>query len=96
MHFRSKKLLRSAEGQACVICGSVGTTVAAHANFVEYGKGKGIKCPDSLVAWLCAGCHFQLDSGNVMTKSEKWEMWHRAFARTVVKLFEQGIVEVKK
>lgn len=95
MHFRSKKLLNAARDQSCVMCGSHGTTVAAHANYVEYGKGRGIKAPDCLVAFLCSTCHYSLDQGP-MSKAEKWEMWHRAFVRTIVRLFDQGIVQVRK
>ena len=67
MHFRSKKLMRSAEGQSCVLCGVVGLTVAAHANYVEYGKGKGIKCPDCLICFVCDLCHALIDgrAGNL-------------------------------
>lgn len=50
MSFRSKKLLDSARDQPCVLCGSKGTTVAAHANSVALGKGVGIKAPDYYTA----------------------------------------------
>lgn len=95
MSFRSTKLLRSAQGQACVLCRREGTTVSAHCNLTVHGKGIGIKCPDCLVAWLCHECHSLLDgqTGN-WTKEEKRTMWYRAFAFTVVQWFEQGIVEV--
>lgn len=94
MHFRSKKLLKAAKDQACVLCGSFGSTVSAHCNMTEHGKGTGIKCPDSLVAWLCQDCHRRVDEGHC-TKDERRLLWYRAFARTVVQLFEQGIVVVK-
>ena len=96
MSFRSPKLLKAARDQACVLCGSVGSTVAAHCNLTEHGKGVGIKCPDSLTAWLCSGCHALIDGRwGYLSKDEKREQWYRAFARTVVQLFEQGIVVVK-
>lgn len=96
MSYLSKKLLASAEGQACTICGSVGTTVACHANSVALGKGTGIKVPDYYTAHLCQVCHDLYDGrrGN-LTKAEKEDMWQLAFIRTVKRWFDQGIVEVK-
>lgn len=94
--FRSRKLLDAAEGQPCVLCNRQdGTTVAAHADMVEYGKGQRIKVHDCLSAWLCADCHRKIGDMSRLTKAERWEQWHRAFARTVVQWFKQGIVEVK-
>jgi len=97
MTFRSPKLLRSAEGQPCTICGvNDGTTVAAHANSVELGKGVGIKVPDFYTAILCSVCHALLD-GRIgkLTKDEKWEMWVTAYLRTVKRWFTDGVVVVK-
>lgn len=96
MSFRSKKLLASAEGQACTICGSVGTTVAAHANSVALGKGTGIKCPDMYTAHLCQH-HHDLYDGRIgrLTKEEKEALWMTAFLRTVKRWFDQGIVGVE-
>lgn len=95
MAYRNKKLLASAEGQACTICGSVGTTVSAHANSVALGKGVGIKVPDFYVAHLCQVCHDLYDGrrGN-LTKAEKDEMWIAAYLRTVARWFNQGLVDV--
>lgn len=47
MSFRSKKLLDSAEDQACQCCGSdrKGTIVACHIRSVALGSGTGIKGP---------------------------------------------------
>lgn len=97
MSFRSPKLLRSAEGQPCTICGvNDGTTVAAHANSVALGKGTGIKCPDFYTAMLCQVCHALADGRTgKLTKDEKWEMWVTAYLRTVKLWFEQGTVIVK-
>lgn len=95
MSYRSKKLLASAKGQACVICGSVGTTVAAHANSVALGKGTGIKAPDFYTAHLCAVCHDRYDGRQGrLTRQEKEELWLTAFLRTVQRWFDQGIVRV--
>lgn len=96
MSFRSPKLLRSAEGQACVICGSIGTTIAAHANSVALGKGTGIKAPDYYAVHLCQVCHDLYDGRlGKLSKEEKEDMWMQAFLRTVARWFDQGIVTVK-
>ena len=96
MSFRSPKLLASAEGQPCVICGQRGTTVAAHANRVSLGKGVGIKCPDMYVADLCVTCHAFVDGrSGKLTKAEKWDMWVTAYLRTVKRWFDEGVVVVK-
>ena len=93
--FRSKKLLDSARDQPCSLCGSKGTTVAAHANSVALGKGTGIKCPDFYIAYLCAPCHNIYDGRNgILTKEEKHEMWVTAYLRTVARWFNEGIVKV--
>lgn len=93
MSYRSDALLRSAEGQACTICGVVGTTVAAHANSVALGKGMGIKAPDCFTAHLCQVCHDLYDGRRgKLTKQEKEDLWMTAFLRTVKRWFDQGIV----
>lgn len=94
--FRSPKLLASAEGQPCGNCGMTGTTVSAHANSVALGKGTGIKCPDMYVADLCNVCHALVDGRlGRLTKEEKWELWLRAYFKTVARWFNSGLVRVK-
>lgn len=96
MAYRNKKLLASAEGQSCTVCGAVGTTISAHANSVALGKGTGIKVPDFYVAHLCARCHDLYDGRRgKLTKGEKEEMWMAAYLRTVARWFNQGLVIVK-
>lgn len=91
--FRSPKLLKGANGEPCVLCQSVGTTVAAHSNSQEHGRGMGHKAPDYYVAYVCQRCHDLIDgrSGG-LSKDEKRELWLRAFVRTVSLWFERGIV----
>ncbi len=96
MSFRSPKLLKAAKDQPCVLCGARGTTVACHLRSVEFGSGTGIKCPDCLTAWLCQPCHDWIDNrSGKATYEERGAAWERAFKRTVVQWFEQGIVEVR-
>lgn len=94
MTYRSAKLKKAANGQPCVLCRSVGTTVAAHSNSLEHGRGMGHKAPDYYVAYLCQGCHDRVDGrAGGLTKVEKRELWITAFIRTVAVWFEQGIVK---
>lgn len=96
MSYRNKRLLDAAKGQACTICGAVGSTVACHANSVALGKGTGIKAPDYYAAHMCQH-HHDLYDGRIgrLTKEEKEALWMTAFLRTIKRLFDQGIVEVK-
>lgn len=97
MTFRSPTLLRSADGQPCVICGSIGTTVAAHANSVALGKGTGIKAPDFYTVWVCERHHAMID-GRIKLElpySSPFDLWTWAYLKTVRQWFERGIVVVK-
>lgn len=94
MTYRNKKLLRTAKGQMCVLCGSMETTVSAHCNDIEW-HGMSLKAPDCLIAWLCQDCHDVVDGrGICLTKEERRALWDRAFKRTVVQWFEQGVVDL--
>ena len=67
--YRNRKWLNAAEGQSCVNCGAQdGTVVAAHYQGYRagrYGKGKGQKPDDYLVADLCHKCHSKFDTYEV-------------------------------
>lgn len=95
--FRSPKLLRAAKDEPCVLCGRRGTTVAAHANSVALGKGRGVKAPDCSIAWVCREHHDMIDGRIPMAIG--WglpeELWLWAHAKTVQRWFERGLVEVK-
>jgi len=96
MSFRSPKLLNAARDQPCMLCGSTGMTVAAHANSVALGKGTGIKAPDHRVAFVC-GYHHDLIDGRAgrLNKEEKHELWMQAYLKTIALWFERDIVRVK-
>ena len=93
MTFRAPKLLKAANGRPCVLCNSVGTTVAAHSNSLEHGRGFAHKAPDYFVAYLCHRCHDEIDGrSGQLTKEEKRARWLSAFIRTVALWFEEGVV----
>jgi hypothetical protein len=94
MTYRLPKLLKAAQDRPCVLCGSHGTTVAAHSNSLEHGRGMGHKSPDYYVAYLCHECHDLVDGRKGgLTKEEKREKWLSAFVRTVAIWFEEGVVK---
>lgn len=65
----------------------------AHANWSAYGKGMSIKAHDCYFAALCHRCHAELDQGPV-SREDKQAMWRAAFDRTLLTLWEQGMVRV--
>ena len=95
-NYRNKKILDSArDAPHCFGCGkdNHGQVVAAHANWLEYGKGRGIKAHDIFVAHLCNECHYLIDEGNLLTKQEKKDLWDRAFKKTLLWMVQTGILK---
>lgn len=95
MTYRSKKLREAARGRPCVLCDiEDGTTVAAHSNALEHGRGYGHKAPDFYTAFLCVRCHDLVDGrAGKLSKDEKRDMWMRAWVKTVAVWFNEGIVK---
>ena len=92
---RNRKLLDVLRKSPCQHCGrSDGTVVAAHANLLRLGKGKGIKCPDFYTAALCFPCHSELDQGKNLSKAQREEMWIEAYLKTIAWLWENEILTV--
>lgn len=59
MTYRNPKLLKAAKDCTCIRCGKPNETRACHYNGFRqhvYGKGRGIKCSDSLTAHFCQAC----------------------------------------
>lgn len=87
--YRDDYLLRVAKGEPCLLkispkcLGTEGsTTVAAHSNFLEHGKGKGLKAEDCYTVWACYKCHTLFDQGK-LTKEQLEDAWHEAFIRQI-------------
>lgn len=96
MTYRNKALLEALRGLPCQLCGiEDGTIVAAHSNQQIHGKGMGVKAHDCYVAALCHRCHSELDQGKMYDKNTKRELWGLAFDRTILKLWERELIEVK-
>jgi hypothetical protein len=83
-YVRDKRRLEACRNLPCQHCGAEdGTVVAAHSNEGIHGKGRGIKASDEFIAALCFTCHANLDQGR-MSKQERTQMWHNAYAKTIL------------
>ncbi|HHQ1424422.1 DUF968 domain-containing protein [Acinetobacter baumannii] len=65
----STKRLNEIRALPCVRCGYPHSQ-AAHSNFSEHGKGKGIKASDAFTVPLCHTCHFLFDTYQLGTRQE--------------------------
>lgn len=72
---RSAKRLNAIRKLPCVRCGGLNAQ-AAHSNFSEHGKGKGIKADDKYTIPLCHTCHQWFDQyrGMGWLESKEWFM----------------------
>ncbi|MGR2824221.1 hypothetical protein FY048_01560 [Acinetobacter sp. 1124_18A] len=70
---RDAKRLAAIRKLPCVRCGG-GPSQAAHSNFSEHGKGKGIKADDKYTISLCHSCHQWFDQyrGMGLLESKEW------------------------
>ncbi len=93
---RSKAIRQSARGQPCTVhapgcTGDNETTVWAHSNLQLHGKGMGLKAHDIFGCYACVSCHAWLDQ----RKPDWRELFWGAFALSLIRLVEIGIIEVK-
>jgi hypothetical protein len=93
--FRDKQFLKAVASLPCQHCGLEGSTQAAHANWVWSGKGMGIKAHDCFTAALCQSCHQELDQGKNLSRNEREDLWMDAWKKTILKLFERGLLVTK-
>lgn len=70
---RDAKRLAAIRKLPCVRCGYP-RSQAAHSNFSEHGKGKGIKADDKYTIPLCHNCHQWFDQyrGMGLVESKEW------------------------
>jgi hypothetical protein len=83
VYVRSKKLLKLISSLPCQCCGNDYQVQAAHSNWAEHGKGKGIKASDIYCAALCLKCHYEIDQGKNLTKEQRKEIWTNAHIKTI-------------
>ncbi len=104
-NFRSRSLLDCAHSiHACMNCAEYVESGCepAHSNQQIHGKGQSIKASDCYFAALCHRCHAWLDSGMspdptgryMGDREDKQAMWRAAFDRTLLTLWEKGMVKV--
>jgi hypothetical protein len=96
-YFRDRALLDLAYQLNCTLKlpGCEGTTgEPAHSNQSKHGKGGSLKAHDCFFAAACRTCHIQIDQGNKMTREEKFDAWDRAHVRTMLELWERGLIQV--
>ena len=74
----------------CQNCYIEGQTQAAHSNWAEHGKARGLKASDEFTAALCQKCHTELDQGARLTKEQRRMLWQMAYQKTVAKLKASG------
>ena len=70
---RDAKRLAVVRSLPCVKCGQ-SPSQAAHSNWSEHGKGRGIKASDRFTIPLCVGCHQWLDQYHSMSRDES-KVW---------------------
>ena len=104
-NYRNRALLDCAHAiKGCLNCGAYVEHGCdpAHSNQQAHGKGVGIKAHDFMFAALCNQCHKWLDSGMspdptgryMGDREDKQAMWRAAFDRTLLTLWEKGMVRV--
>lgn len=62
--------LKQIRALPCCQCGAPPPSQAAHANWQEFGKGKGIKAKDDYTIPLCHLCHSRLDQYQGLSRQE--------------------------
>lgn len=70
---RDAKRLAAVRLLPCVRCGHPDSQ-AAHSNWSEHGKGRGIKADDQFTIPLCVKCHQWLDQYHSMSRDES-KVW---------------------
>lgn len=79
---RDSKRLAAIRKLPCVRCGLPAPSQAAHSNFGEHGKGKGIKADDKYTIPLCQSCHRWFDGYFEMTREQSKEWFDQALDKT--------------
>ncbi len=96
--YRDPNLLKLAKGEKCLLqisddcMGDEGsTTVAAHSNLIEHGKGKSLKAEDCFTVWSCHNCHSLFDQGGSFSKEEKRDIFYAALLRQIEEWRKIGV-----
>ena len=94
--YTNKAIRDSANGEYCQV-NHIGcshdhrTTVWAHSNYPEHGKGTGLKAHDIFGCYACSFCHMWLD-GPINTAEKKMKFLS-AMARSWLILVRKGVLK---
>ena len=78
MNNRNPKRLELIRSLPCCQCGASPRSQAAHSNFGQHGKGKGIKADDRYTIPLCHECHANLDQNlSQQTRQQQLDWFER-------------------
>lgn len=99
-NFRSRPLLDAVRSLPCQfqiegVCEGGVASDPCHSNFAKHGKGKSLKAHDCFVAAGCRACHREVDQGHRFNREERIELWQRAFERTLLLLWQRGLLSVR-
>lgn len=72
-----------------------GPTAAAHSNLQRHGRGFAYKSHDIFSVPACLNCGRALDHGKNLTKSEREDIFCRAWEQFIFALFAEGSLDVK-
>lgn len=78
---RDLKRLAAIRKLPCIKCGQ-SPSQAAHSNFGEHGKGKGIKADDKYTIPLCHICHRWFDGYFQLTREQSKEWFDKMLEKT--------------
>ena len=78
---RDPKRLAATRKLPCIKCGQ-SPSQAAHSNFGEHGKGKGIKANDNYTIPLCHICHRWFDGYFQLTREQSKEWFDKMLEKT--------------
>ena len=82
---RDRNRLAQIRKLPCVKCGAV-PSQAAHSNFGEHGKGKGIKADDKYTIPLCHICHRWFDGYLQLTREQSKEWFDKMLEKAELML----------
>lgn len=97
--YRNPDLTKTAKNAPCMmniagVCNyDESTTVWAHSNLLEHGKGRGVKAHDVFGACLCSSCHMWLDAGMASKEDKEWQ-FRAAMDKTLLYLWVSGKIQV--
>jgi hypothetical protein len=92
--FRSRALLSAVRECPCCVeyphlCNEYDGVGPMHSNWMLWGKGKGLKCPDQFTAAGCSNAHRLIDPalGATLPSEERETIWTKAYIKTQMYLW---------